>query len=864
MLYLDIENTSYKAVNYAALIETSLHSLPYSLRVMAENAARHSDNGIAANDVAARKGATVPFRPARLLLQDMLGLALLVDIMAMRSKLEEHGRDPSLIDMSLPVDLVIDHSMTVNHWAEKFALTKNINREFEVNLERFAFIKACEARFPNLRVVPPGGGIMHQINLEFFGKTVTSSNEDSSLLIPDTNLGTDSHTTMINGLGVLGWGIGGLEAEAIMLGEASSVNVPKVVGLEMIGVPSNDITTTDIAFVVTEKLRAHGVVDKFVEMFGAGYSKLGVADRATIANMSPEYGSTCVFCPIDANVLRYLAETGRDSEHIKLVEAYAKQQNMFVDTSANKVEYDEIVTIDLSSIGRSVSGPARPEQRVDLNLVSNKLALAEEKKTARRVAVNGVDADVGDGDVIIASVTSCTNTANPRNMVIAGLLAKNAVANGLNVKPFVKTSLLPGSRVTAQYLKQSGLQKYLDELGFNVAAFSCGTCGGMSGALQPDYEQTIKDHDIKGVAVLSGNRNFSGRIHPLASRNILASPPLVIAYALMGTILKDITTEPLGLRQDGSPVMLSDIWPKADEVDAIINEYVLADDFIANYKAIGQVNQHWNELTVEEERYQWLPSNYVTFPPFVKDISIEKPKIRSFKALRPLVMLGDSVTTDHISPSGMITSDSEAGKFLVEQNIEPRDFNTFGTRRGCSEVVIRSTFANYRLKNEMTPDKEGSWTKTYPDGIEMSIFEAINRYKQRGQMLVIIAGKEYGCGSSRDTAAKAPWLAGVKAVVAESFERIHRSNLINMGIAPLCFPAGVTRHSLKLNGSETYDVELSDDLKTAEMLIHYQDGLSKTIALDLRLYNDAERETFDHGGLLPRSFRTIMKEVNNG
>lgn len=858
MSYHEIPGTDFKAVNYSNALGGSLTPLPYSLRVLAENAARHSDDGLAAQVVAARNGAAVPFRPARLLLHDMLGIPALVDIMAMRNILEQQGRDPTDVDMSLPVDLVIDHAMTINHWAERFALEKNMTREFEVNRERFAFLKACEARFPRLRVIPPGGGICHQVNLEFLGQTVLPSNEDAQVLIPDSCLGTDSHTTMINALGVTGWGIGGLEAEGLLFGETTGVNVPKVVGLEIIGDLSHDVTATDVALVVAEKLRAVGVVDRFVEMFGSSYNRLSVADRATIANMSPEYGSTQVFCPVDANTIRYLRETGRKADSVRNAEAYSKVQDMWSEGLDTAIEYDEVVTLDLSRIGRSVSGPSRPEQRIDLADASRTLALKDEAENGRRVPVEGTDHDIGDGDVIIAAITSCTNTANPRNMVLAGLMARNAVARGMSIAPHVKTSLAPGSRVVARYLKNSGLQADLDQLGFEVAAFSCSTCNGMSGPLRPEHEATIKAHDVKGIAVLSGNRNFAGRIHPLASRNMIASPPLVMAYALAGTILKDITADPLGHDRDGQPVMLTDLWPSAEEVDGIINTYVTADDFISNFNAIGDVNPEWSALDVGSGGYDWVPSTYVSFPPFVKAITPQKSGVAPLKGLRPLVILGDSVTTDHISPSGTITPESAAGQFLIGKGVEQRDFNSFGTRRGCSDVIIRSTFANYRLRNEMTPDKEGSWTRIEPEGEVTSIFNAIETYLDRGQQLVVIGGKEYGCGSSRDTAAKAPWLAGIRAVIAESFERIHRSNLVNMGIAPLCFPKGVTRHTLGLDGSETYDVTLSDDLSSASLTVHRKDGSVLATPLELRLYNDNERATFAHGGLLPMAFRSFL------
>ncbi|MEM8588412.1 MAG: aconitate hydratase AcnA [Pseudomonadota bacterium] len=854
----EIEGTPFRAVDYAHRLGKSVRRLPYALRVLAENVLRQDPQGDAVLHVADRQGGAVPFRPSRLLLQDMLGLALLVDVMAMRSAVADQGGDPARIDMALPVDLIIDHSMTINHWADDEALSNNQRREFELNRERFAFIKACEARFPNLRVFPPGGGIMHQINLEYLGRVVSETAPGSGLLAPDTNLGTDSHTPMINGLGVLGWGIGGLEAEAIMFGEATAVNVPRVVGVEVSGSLSHEATATDIALTLAEKLRAVGVVDCFVELFGPGYGRLSVADRGTIANMAPEYGATCVFCPSDANTVRYLRETGRAVEHVRLVEAYNRAQGLWVEATDPSIDYDQVVPLDLNKVGRSVAGPGRPEQRIDLADAARTLAHEGEHETRRRVPVSDTDHEIGDGDVVVASITSCTNTANPRNMVLAGLLARNAVARGLQVKPHVKTSLAPGSRVVARYLSESGLQASLDRLGFHVTAFACSTCNGMSGPLAPEHEAAINDHDVKGVAVLSGNRNFAGRIHPLASRNVLTAPPLVVAYALAGTILKDITTEPLGHDRSGDPVTLADLWPDEAEVDAIIDAHLTPDRFLSTYGRIGTVNEDWNALKAEAGEYDWVPSTYVSFPPFVKSISSRVVPVGPLTGLRPLAILGDSITTDHISPSGAIVPDSDAAKFLRAQGVDPVDFNSFGTRRGCSDIVIRSTFANVRLRNEMTPDHEGPWTRLEPEGKIVSMFEAIDTYVTRGQKLVVIGGKEYGCGSSRDTAAKAPWLAGVRAVITESFERIHRSNLVNMGIAPLCFVDGTNRHTLGLDGTETFDIGLSDDLTTASLTIHRSNGAVETVPLDLRLYNDAERETFRHGGLLPRAFRGFV------
>ncbi|WP_316863240.1 aconitate hydratase AcnA [uncultured Cohaesibacter sp.] len=855
------QGTAFSIMDYAAVIGSGVPRLPISLRILAENVMRQDVGQLDA--ITGRMAHTVAFRPSRLILQDMLGLPLLVDMMAMKSRIEEAGGDPARVDMRLPVDMMVDHSMTVAHWASQSALALNQKREFEVNRERFAFIKACEEQFPNLRVVPPGGGIMHQVNLEYLGQVVSIDGQDSNLLIADTCLGTDSHTTMINGLSVLGWGIGGLEAEAIMFGEFTTVNVPRVIGLEVIGTRPDHITATDIALTIAEKLRNVGVVDCFVELFGSGYDQLDVADRATIANMSPEYGSTTLFCPCDDHTLRYLRETGRKPDHVALVEAYNKQQRFWFDPDNRSIDFDQVVTLDLGRIARSVAGPSKPEERITLEDVPSRLVDRDEMNKRRRVAVKAGEHDIGDGDVIIAAITSCTNTANPRNMITAGLIARNAVAKGMTIKPHVKTSLAPGSRVVAHYLEKAGLLRPLCQLGFDIVAFSCSTCNGMSGPLDPANEKAIVSQDIKGVAVLSGNRNFPGRIHPLASRNLIASPPLVIAYALAGTILLDIGTEPLGQDADGNLVMLDDLWPDQSELDAILAACILPEAYQANYQDISRINPHWNGLQPSSGSYQWAPSTYITFPPFIREIGEDRSPLPSLKGLRPLCLLGDSITTDHISPSGSIPKDSDAGQFLIAHGVEPRDFNSFGTRRGSSDIVIRSTFCNNRLKNEMVPDQEGSWTRLEPEGEIMTIFKAIETYQKRNQALIAVGGKEYGCGSSRDTAAKAPWLAGIRAVVAESFERIHRSNLVNMGIAPLCFPQGVSRLSLKLDGSELFDIALAEDLRSARMTIHRKDGSTDEVALDLRLYNDAEREIFRHGGLLPRFLRTCISEASS-
>lgn len=852
---LTIAGTEYRCIDLAEALAEKATSLPYSLKILAENTIRQDPSGASLKAVLARSGAEVPIRPSRLVLQDMLGLPLLVDLMAMRSAIAGSGGDPSCIDMSLPVDLVLDHSMTLEYWGSDSALENNLNREFDINRERFAFMKACEARFSNLRVFPPGSGIVHQINLEHLGKCVEVLEHDSGLpqLIPDTNFGTDSHTTMINGIGVLGWGIGGLEAESIMFGEATVINVPRVIGLEVIGKLSHNLTATDVALTLAEQLRSVGVVDCLVEMCGAGYANLSATDRATIANMSPEYGATCVYCPIDDNTLSFMRETGRTEEQIQIIEAYTKAQGLWFDGSTTR-EFDEVITLDLDTIRPSVSGPGRPEQRI--NLVEVPETLGSRATNATRFPVEG-KSSIGDGDVIIAAITSCTNTANPRSMIMAGLLARQAVRLGLSSKPHVKTSLAPGSRVVARYLKASGLQKYLDQLGFHVSAFACSTCNGMSGSLLPEYERVIREHKLNCTAVLSGNRNFAGRIHPLASHNVLASPPLVVAYALAGSLNANIAEGPLGHDHQGRPVTLSELWPSEEDTNRYLRDFLVAEEFRDTYRHIADVSRHWNALQVDSGEYNWEPSTNISWPGYLSNIP-PTPAPPDLKSLRPLVILGDSITTDHITPAGTIPPGSAAADYLASRGISAPDYNAYGTRRGCSEVVIRSTFSNIRLINEMTPGREGSWTRLMPENQEVTIFEAIQAYQKRNQRLVVVAGKRYGNGSSRDTAAKAPWLAGVRAVIAESFERIHRSNLVNMGIVPLQFPQGVNRQTLRLDGSEVLDIYLSKDLETANLEIHRTNDETSIIPLDIRIYNDQERDIFQQGGMLHKAFRKFI------
>ena len=852
---LSIDNANYGYVDLHQHVGEQLNTLPYSLRVVAENVLRHSNSADDLDKVLRRQGETVSLRPTRLVLQDMLGLPLLIDLMAMKSAVTQGGGDANKIDISLPVDLVLDHSMTIENWGDTQALDANESREFEINRERFEFMKACEARFANLRVMPPGAGIIHQINIEHFGRCVDEvAYGDQTLLVPDVNFGTDSHTTMINGLGILGWGIGGLEAEAIMFGETSAYNVPKVVGVELTGELPAGKTATDLALTLAEQLRKVGVVDCFVELYGEGYAKLSGENRATLANMAPEYGATCVYCPIDKNTLSYLRSTGRSEAHIAKVEAYTKAQGLWFDLNT-KATFDKSISIDLNSIVSSVAGPAKPEQRISLTDVTE----CFNSDVNERVQVENQTFDIGHDDVVIAAITSCTNTANPRNMMTAGLVAQKAVALGLNKQPHVKASVAPGSRVVAKYLERSGLQTALDALGFNITAFACSTCNGMSGPLAADVEATIKAHDIKCTAVLSGNRNFPGRIHPLASKNLLASPGLVVAYALAGSTRINIATDAIAHTPEGKPVFLADLWPSEAEIDEAVNASVTAELFQSTYDNIASVSEEWNKLPNEATEYVWKPSTNITWPGYLDNIPATPESNQAIKGLRPLVILGDSITTDDISPAASIPQGSAAADFLLSRGVDKRDFNSYGTRRGSSDVVIRSTFSNIRLRNEMVGDKEGSWTKIMPEGTESRIFEAIETYQARQQPLLVIAGQLYGCGSSRDTAAKAPWLAGIRLVIAESFERIHRSNLVNMGIAPLQFPEGVNRHTLKLTGEETFDVVFNDALTKAELTVTRPNGEQVCVTLEVRMNNESERNTYRQGGLLHAAYRTFIQ-----
>ena len=850
-----VDGTMFRIRSLRRRVGDALDHLPFALRLLAENALCPEAASDDLERVIARNGEAIGFRPSRLILQDMLAMPFLLDLMALRETVRKKGNAGIKMSLTLPVDLVIDHSMTIEKWAGPEALAENERREFEVNKERFAFFKACETEFDGLRIIPPGGGIMHQVNLEYLSKVVEIvSANDGPVLQADTVLGTDSHTTMVNGLGVLGWGIGGLDAERIALGRRLTMNVPEVVGLRIEGSLSHQATATDIALITARLLREADVVGAFVELCGDGYKSLSVPDRATIANMAPEYGATCVYCPIDEAVSQYLRMTGRRTSHIARVETWARHQGLWREADED-IEYDRIVNLDLSKVGRTVSGPARPDEKMPLLDAPKRLA----KGASARIPVPDQAFDLGHDDVIIAAITSCTNTANPRNMVIAGLLARNATNRGLRTKPWVKTSFSPGSRVVAAYLRDSGLQADLDALGFHITGFACTTCNGMSGPLRSEIEETIIAHDLGCAAVLSGNRNFPGRIHPLAAKNVLASPPLVVAYALAGSLSRDIANGPLGHCADGDPVALDELWPDEAAVNDILDRYAGPASYRAVYRDLADVSKPWTTLP-SSDHFVWPKgSNYISRPPYLDGLSITPKVMFSMKGLRPLVILGDNITTDHISPSGYIPKDSAAGQYLSSRDVPEADFNSFGTRRGSNDIVVRSAFSSIKLRNEIASNREGPWTRVFPTGQVVSIFDAIKYYRGAGTPLIVIAGKFYGAGSSRDTAAKAPKLAGVRAVVAESFERIHRSNLINMGIAPLLFPDGVTRKTLALDGSEMFDLELSENLRDARLIVFRCDGDREVQTLLPAFSNDAERETYRHGGALPEAARELLK-----
>ncbi len=853
--------------------------LPYSLKVLLENLLRNEDGrAVTAEQVQAvldwqpeaAHHPQIQFTPARVLLQDFTGVPCVVDLVGMRDAMLAFGGDPTLVNPHVPAELVIDHSVIVDAFGTPSAFARNAQLEFERNLERYQLLRWAQQGFDNVVVVPPDTGICHQVNLEYLARCVfTAPGTDRPLAYPDTLVGTDSHTPMINGLGVLGWGVGGIEAEAAMLGQPLSMLIPPVVGLKLTGRLQPGITATDLVLTVAQLLRRTGVVGKFVEFYGPGVANVPLADRATLGNMSPEYGSTCTIFPIDAVTLDYLRLTGRPPWRVALVEAYAKEQGMWHDPN-HEPDFSQRLELDLATVEASVAGPARPQDRIALSNVQRDIeAMLEQSRpqapATAPVSIDGVRANLADGDVVIAAITSCTNTSNPSVMVGAGLLAKKAVERGLERKPWVKTSLAPGSRVVSDYYDRAGLTPYLDQLGFNLVGYGCTTCIGNSGPLIPEVSEAVAAHDLNVSAVLSGNRNFEGRIHPQTRMSFLASPPLVVAYALAGSMRIDLSREPLSHDRDGNPVYLRDIWPSEEEIAEVVHGSLAAEMFARGYENVFAGDENWNGMDLPTgEMFTWRPeSTYVQPPPFFEGMPRHPAPMTDIGPARVLAYLPDSLTTDHISPAGAIRRDSPAGRYLAEHGVAPRDFNSYGARRGNHEVMIRGTFANIRLRNLLVPGVEGGMTRHLPNGGQMSIFDAAQEYAREGVPLIILAGADYGSGSSRDWAAKGTMLLGVKAVLAVSFERIHRSNLIGMGVLPLQFPAGQTPQSLGLDGTETFSILglAGQERPPAEVTVQVDDGNEvRTFTATVRIDTPVEADYYRHGGILPYVLRHLLDE----
>ena len=884
-------NVRGKAYVYYSLPEAEknglagISKLPFSMKVLLENLLRHEDGRtVTKADIEGmahwladkgKAGKEIGFRPARVLMQDFTGVPAVVDLAAMRDGMNKLGGDPNKINPLVPVDLVIDHSVIVDEFGTPKSLAQNVALEYERNLERYKFLKWGQGAFANFRVVPPGTGICHQVNLEYLAQTVWSARTPDGEIVayPDTVVGTDSHTTMVNGLAVLGWGVGGIEAEAAMLGQAQSMLIPEVIGFKVTGKLTEGVTATDLVLTVTQMLRAKGVVSKFVEFYGPGLDSMTLADRATIANMAPEYGATCGFFPIDSETLAYLTISGRETDRIALVEAYAKAQGLYRTAGDGDPVFTDTLSLDLTTVVPSMAGPKRPEGRIALTGIKAGFATAldaEYKKPGelgKRVPVAGKPFDIGHGDVVIAAITSCTNTSNPSVLIAAGLLARNALAKGLAVQPWVKTSLAPGSQVVAAYLTKSGLQTSLDALGFNVVGFGCTTCIGNSGPLAGEISKAINDNGLITAAVLSGNRNFEGRVSPDAQANYLASPPLVVAYALAGSVQKDLTTEPLGMGSDGKPVFLKDIWPTSQEIQKFIVENITREMFKSRYADVFKGDSNWQDInTSKGQTYAWEgASTYVQNPPYFTHLTKQPVAIGDIKGARILGLFGDKITTDHISPAGSIKKDSPAGSYLLAHNVTPADFNQYGTRRGNHEVMMRGTFANIRIKNFMMRDgagnvKEGGMTKHYPSGEGMPIYDAAMRYEHEQVPLVVFAGVEYGNGSSRDWAAKGTNLLGVKAVIAQSYERIHRSNLVGMGVVPFVFEDGTSWQTLGLDGSETVSILGLASVKPRQKMtaeIVSADGKKRAVPIICRIDTLDEIEYFRNGGILHYVLRNL-------
>ena len=875
---LEIGGKNYKYYSIKVAEKNGLDGvskLPKSLKVLLENLLRYEDDlSVTKNQIEAikewlktKKSKTeIAYRPARVLLQDYTGIPAVADLAAMREAVKEKNKDPNTINPLSSVDLVIDHSVQVDKFASANSLKENVDIEFNRNSERYSFLKWGQQAFNNFRIVPPGTGICHQVNLEYLSKVVWSEKyKDEDYIFPDTLVGTDSHTTMVNGLSVLGWGVGGIEAEAGMLGQPISMLIPEVIGFELTNKLPEGTTATDLVLTVVKMLRDKGVVGKFVEFYGEGLKNLTLADRATIANMAPEYGATCGFFPIDDETLKYLNFSGRDKQTVDIVEAYAKEQGLW---ASDGIEFTDTVSLDMSKVVPTISGPKRPQDKVLLTEASSNFKKVYEEITKKKepssAKVSGEDYNLEDGNIVIAAITSCTNTSNPSVLIGAGLLAKKAIEKGLTTKPWVKTSLAPGSQVVTDYLAKAGLNTYLDQLGFNLVGYGCTTCIGNSGPLPDNISDAIKDENIYAVSVLSGNRNFEGRISPLVKANYLASPPLVVAYAIAGSMNKDLYKDPLGKDKEGNDVFLKDIWPTNQEIEDTLQKSLNAEMFIKRYSNVSEGPEQWQKIKTEESSiYNWEDtSTYVKKPPFFDNLSDEPEGFKEIKDARPLLILGDSVTTDHISPAGSIQKESPTGEYFMKHQILPKDYNSYGSRRGNHEVMMRGTFANIRIRNEMAPGTEGGFTKLYPEEKVMPVYDAVVEYKKRGTDLVVIGGKEYGTGSSRDWAAKGTKLLGVKAVLAESFERIHRSNLIGMGVLPLQFVGEMNRENLNLKGSELIsiiDIEKGINPRDeVEVEFKYQSGDIKKIKMLCRIDTKNELEYYKNGGILQYVLRNMI------
>ena len=875
---LAVDGKIYKIFSLKKAEQSGLEgisSLPKSLKILLENLLRFEDNQtVKGEQIQAIKEwlenkssrAEIAFRPTRVLMQDYTGIPAVADLAAMRDAIKLKKKDPNKINPLSTVDLVIDHSVMVDNYASKDSFRKNVEKEFQRNGERYSFLKWSQQAFNNFRVVPPGTGICHQVNLEYLSKVIWSSESNGNMYAyPDTLIGTDSHTTMVNGLSVLGWGVGGIEAEAGMLGQPISMLIPEVVGFKLHNKLPEGTTATDLVLTIVQMLRQKGVVGKFVEFYGDGLKNLSLADRATIANMAPEYGATCGFFPVDEETLKYLKISGRDKHTISLVEHYSKEQGLWAD---DNIIFSDTLNLDMSKVVPTISGPKRPQDKVLLTESAKSFSKVFKENTNRQnpkeEPVSGADFKLEDGDIVIAAITSCTNTSNPNVLIGAGLLAKKAIEKGLQVKPWVKTSLAPGSKVVTDYLEKADLNKYLDELGFHLVGYGCTTCIGNSGPLKQNISDAIQKGNLYAVSVLSGNRNFEGRINPDVKASYLASPPLVVAFALAGSMNIDLYKEPLGQDKDGKDVFLKDIWPTNKEIEELILTSINADMFVKRYSNISEGPKEWSAIKTNDSNiYNWDDtSTYVKKPPFFENMSDQPEGFKKIDDARPLLILGDTITTDHISPAGSIKKDSPTGDYFMEHQVQQKDFNSYGARRGNHEVMKRGTFGNIRIRNEIVPGTEGGFTKIYPEGKVASVYEAAMEYKKRGNDLVVVAGKEYGTGSSRDWAAKGTKLLGIKAVIAESFERIHRSNLVGMGVLPLQFKEGFDRKKLNIKGSELFtiiDIEKGvEPRQEVDCEIKYADGASKKIKLLCRIDTVNEIEYYKNGGILQYVLRNML------